>query len=258
MTLNNSSYSRPRSRFVQRVDWATHLMPRSAQKRARSLAKAFEAGFQAVLYPLFGNPGWLNPRTAVSYIRLRHSRVPYRQAVAFDSLLRMDSFHKSIGAVSVLNAGTLLGAVRQGAFAGRPGDIDLYAVYEHGVDSYLAEFRECSSLFRIVEARHKSTADGPAKLKFRAPIGIDVKVLAHDPISAGFLNPARVLTHDNTPVVWPGIASALTACVFSATFYIPNNFEELLVQYYGNSWKVPSARQFAKRHSVSLSTKRSA
>lgn len=222
-------------------------MPRFAQKRARRFAKAFEVGFQAVFYPLFGHPGWLNPRTAVSYFRLRHFRVPFRQVVAFDSLLRMDSFHKSIGAVSVLNAGTLLGAVRQGAFAGRPGDIDLYAVYEHGVDSYLAEFHECASRFRIVEARHKFTVDGPAKLKFRAPIGIDVKVLTHDPGSAGILEPARVLPLDNTPVVWPGLASALTACVFSATFYIPNNFEELLFQYYGNGWKVPSARQFAKR-----------
>lgn len=222
-------------------------MPRSAQKGARRLAKVFEAGFEAAYYPLFGNPGWLNPRTVVSYIRLRDSRVPYRQVVAFDSLLRMDSFHKSIGAVSLLNAGTLLGAVRQGAFAGRPGDIDLFAIYEHGVDSYLAKFRECASLFQIIEARHKFTADGPAKLKFRAPIGIDVKVLSHDPVLAGFLEPARVLSHDNTPVVWPGIASALTACVLSASFYIPNNFEELLVRYYGNGWKVPSARQFARR-----------
>lgn len=197
--------------------------------------------------PLFGHPGWLNSRTLAAFFKFRGESVPLRQASAFDGLLRVNEFHQSIGAVSLLSKGTLLGAVRQGAFAGRPFDIDLYVIYQKGIDAYLTALHEAGRSYRIVEARHKCTTFGPAKLRLRAPIRVDVQVLVHNPVGSGTLYADRVLPKSKFEIVWPGLASALTAQVFGREFFIPSNYSDLLGQWYGPTWKEPTSRQFAVR-----------
>lgn len=197
--------------------------------------------------PLFGHPGWLNPRTLSAFFKFRGESVPFRQTSAFDGLLRVNEFHQSIGAVSLLSKGTLLGAVRQGAFAGRPFDIDLYVIYQKGIDAYLSALHEAGRSYRIVEARHKCTTFGPAKLRLRASIRVDVQVLVHNPVDSGTLYADRVLPRSKFAIVWPGLSTALTAQVFGREYFIPSNYIDLLEQWYGPNWKEPTSRQFSVR-----------
>lgn len=249
MSHFDSDYFRARTDFVQWVDRLSSRARLSGplQKSVRREAKRLEARIQSYKFPLINHPGWLNPRTTSAFLQLRDQRVPFRQACALDSLLRVDHFHQSIGAVSVLNAGTLLGAVRQGAFAGRPGDIDLYVIYEKGIDAYLSAVRAFGGRHRIFEAQHKCTSSGPAKLKIRAPIGVDVLMLVHNPAESATLCPDRVLPRDRVQIAWPGRSAALTAQVFGREFAIPSNYVDVLTRYYGSAWTESTSRQFAVR-----------
>ncbi|MFM9094799.1 MAG: hypothetical protein ACKORD_07980, partial [Acidimicrobiaceae bacterium] len=54
----------------------------------------------------------------------RKDGVPFRQAEYFHHLLKFEEALANYGLTSFLMDGTLIGAVRQGAFAGRPLDLD--------------------------------------------------------------------------------------------------------------------------------------
>lgn len=235
-------------RFVVRVVAKATLLVGLRQAWRTPLVDLTDRAASArLLEELFYNPGWARPSAWAAGLRWRRSRVPFRQAMAFDALVRLSTFHRSIGAETILNAGTLLGAVRQGAFAGRPGDLDVYVIHPGGVDAYIAGLVSTGSKFGIRSGRHKRTAEGPAKLKLRAPIKTDVLVLAHDPRTPGVLRPERVVDRDRPSIAWPGRASALTARVFDAPFCIPDNYEAILMSYYGDGWQSPTAHQFAER-----------
>lgn len=236
------------ARFVVRVvAKATLVAGLRKGWRTRLVELTDRAASARLLEELLNNPGWVRPSAWAAALRWRGSRVPFRQVMAFDALVRLSAFHHAIGAATILNAGTLLGAVRQGAFAGRPGDLDVYVMHPGGIEAYIEGLASIGSKFGIRSGRHKRTAEGPAKLKLRAPIKTDVLVLAHDPRSPGILRPERVVDRDRPSVVWPGRASALAALVFDAHFCIPDNYEAILISYYGDGWRSPTAHQFAER-----------
>ncbi len=241
------SYVRETRFVVRAVAKAALLLHLRRAWRVRLVEMADRVVSARLLEELLYSPGWTRPSAWVAAVRWRRSGVPLRQAVAFDALVRLNAFHQKIGAETVLNAGTLLGAVRQGAFAGRPGDLDVYVIHQGGIEAYLAGLASVGSEFGIQSDRHKRTAEGPAKLKLRAPIRTDVLVLAHDPQAPGVLSPERVVDRGRPSIVWPGRASALTALVFDGYFCIPDNYEAVLMSYYGGCWRSSTARQFAER-----------
>lgn len=218
------------------------------EARRNAIMKELRTGrVSEVLERLFWHPGYLRLRAWTSFVRHRRRGIPLRQALAFDALLRITQFNRSIGAETVLNAGTLLGAVRQGAFAGRPGDLDLFVLHELGIDDYVARLAAEGSSFGIRANRHKVTALGPAKLKLRAPIKVDVLVLAAHPSEAGAYKPQRVFDKRGMLVEWPGVAQALRAEVFGQPFFIPDNFVSILERYYGEGWPTSSGAQHSIR-----------
>lgn len=214
-----------------------------------SMVRRARTGQLAVaLEKLCRHPGYLRIRAWKSFLRHRHRGVPFRQSLAFDALVRIDEFHHSIGAETILNAGTLLGAVRQGAFAGRPGDLDLFVMHKLGIDDYLRRVEVNGRAFGIRGARHKLTMQGPAKLKLRAPIRVDVLVLAANPERSGFHAPERVYDRQDRLVDWPGRGQALTAQVFGRRFFIPGNYVGILERNYGAGWRTSMVKQHATRH----------
>ena len=69
----------------------------------------------------------LRPKFApyVKYLKYMGKDIPFKQISALDNLLIFTRFLYENGISYFLSGGTLLGAVRQSSFAGRPGDIDL-------------------------------------------------------------------------------------------------------------------------------------
>lgn len=159
--------------------------------------------------------------------------------------MKIDELHQSIGAVSVLDAGTLLGAVRQGAIAGRSGDVNIFVILEREIDEHLSSLRRFGRQCRVSDARHKRTSSSPAKPKLRASVGVDVQILVHNPDRSGTLHPGRFLSRDRSRIPWLGLSAAWTARIFDREFFVPSNYIDLLTDYYGPDWKEPTSRQFA-------------
>lgn len=214
----------------------------------KKVVKVWLLGSPPVVTQLFHYPGWLSISAWRSFLRHRNNRVPWRHAVALDALKRLDAFHRSIGAVTLLKDGALLGAVRQGAFAGRPSDLDVAVVSPEPVEQYLSLLRRNKSRYRLQELAHKHNELGPAKLKLRSKIGIDVRLCHHDPLAPGHLSEQHNHIEPSAWIYeWRGSSHALMAALHGEYFHIPENYVDILTTHYGTSWRVPTAPQSAMR-----------
>lgn len=215
---------------------------------AQNRLKKFLLMEPPIIGPLFYYPGWMRIASWQSFLGHRGNEVPWRHAVALDALKSLDNFHRSIGAVTLLKDGALLGAVRQGAFAGRPGDLDVAVVSPVPVEEYLSALRREKYHYKLKELAHKYNRLGPAKLYLRSGIRIDIRLCHYEPEKPGFLvEQNNNIDQSSWVYEWPGRRQALTATLHGEAFYIPENYEDILGQHYGPSWRVATTRQVALR-----------
>lgn len=223
------------------IFFCNSMVPQNARKKIKSLILSPHT---RPFWGIFHHPGWLNPCTFVRYYRYRARGVPFKQANAFGVLKNLEDFHQRIDAVGIPVKGTLLGAVRNNAFAGRPGDFDFFVIVTGGVEHYLTCLSDFGGKYGLRQGAHKYTNNGPAKLKVIADIPVDVVVCDHDPKKPG------ILVEDNNPrpifgvIDWPGVGLAKKTGVFGVELFVPDNYESLLVSKYGVSWEFPQGEQW--------------
>jgi hypothetical protein len=173
--------------------------------------------------------------------RYRLWTVPTRQVPAFTSLLDLDQAARSAHAQYYLDAGTLLGAVRQGAFAGRPSDVDV-AFLSREEATAVVESLVPTPRYEVLQALHDRL-----HLYFRPipiwggrignPILVDISYEAQC-----FCIPSRT-----KPKLSTRLSLRTTADLFRKPFPICPCYKKRLESLYGVGWVTPVGTQYAKR-----------
>ena len=161
-----------------------------------------------------------------------------RQVPAYVVLLEVDQSAQRLQAKYFLDAGTLLGAVRQGAFAGRPSDVDvMFSSRDEAVRvvEELAQTRHFSVLRELQDRIHLYYQ--PIS-RFRGRIG--------NPVLCDVSYGGDCLCLPDKALGVPG-ARMWTADVFDKAFPICPCYERRLKSLYGPEWKIPSVTQVAER-----------
>ena len=191
--------------------------------------------------------------------RYRHIRVPFRQMLILDTALKVTKQLKNANIEYVILGGTLLGALRQGAFAGRPGDFDI-GIKETDVSKVLLLENELARLqLRLLNwgllnpakrNGHGSIVALPTGLEKVMPKRCQVQIMIYEfqdgtwrfqrwSRDLDHLDPAR-----NATVQFPAPGSMSELSIFGYNFPIPENTEEYLSICYGADWRTPNVKQF--------------
>jgi phosphorylcholine metabolism protein LicD len=192
----------------------------------------------------------------------RNAGVPFRQAEYFHHLLKFDEALNNYGLTSFLMDGTLIGAVRQGAFAGRPLDLDFAILTEQSFD--FEKFQ------KYLLSKKFSVWPGYEDLKFRKRFQFEYRVLfGLIKIHSGNIslvtfskdengdwsNPIEEISYKSKlpfgairsidSIGAENLSHLRKVKVFGRVFNAPQNAEELIAKQYGDDWMTPKSRQFA-------------
>jgi phosphorylcholine metabolism protein LicD len=187
----------------------------------------------------------------VIYLRFRYPlfyRLPSRQILAFHEANKFLLLTKSRNINFFLLEGCLLGAVRQGCFAGRPKDIDL-GIKESEVQSLL----DATPL--LIKAGAKSIKKEQAnniieKIHITFPLFlIDIaiyrkKIINNQEVWYG--EPENKTDTNYNGVAFPqnDLDHLITVKAYGKVFLSPSNPESYLEKIYGKNWKIPDKKQF--------------
>lgn len=175
--------------------------------------------------------------------------VPLRQMVALDTLIQFRDIHEALGIRVFLVGGLLLGAVRQGSFAGRPGDLDVAVDIPMHVASYAALLHELPipGLRRVEWPTRRGRTD---QLKIRSRLTVDVHVIEpaqrEAALPTGECNGKIADGSRDVDFHFPlqSSPSHFYANVLGHRFLVPNNYLDMLHEQYGSAWKKAKGPQF--------------
>jgi hypothetical protein len=208
------------------------------------------------------------PWLSLKLIRIySYIRVPFRQLIILDTALKVTDQLKNANIEFVILGGTLLGAVRQGAFAGRPGDFDI-GIKEADVskvlllENELAHFR--LKLINKPPLRPSGASSKgsltvlPMGLEKVLPLRCQVQIMVYEfkdgawiwqRWSADFHDMSRA--DRNATIQFPIPGSKIESSIFGHNFPIPENTEEYLSICYGADWRTPNVKQFGPNLAIS-------
>jgi hypothetical protein len=173
--------------------------------------------------------------------------LPYRHYKALLILNKFKEISKKLGFVFFLDSGLLLGAVRQGCFAGRPKDLDI-GVKDHYKKkilsnlNYIKKFFYCQKPF---PERQKNSFYFLTKKEDKLFLRLDgllfqinfykydkkkrlwIRFHDHNDKGKKYYLPSRALKN---------LKKIKTYLKYE--FYIPMFYEKLLIQMYGKNWKI--------------------
>lgn len=174
--------------------------------------------------------------------------IPLKQISAIDNLLVFTRFLDQHRINYFLSGGTLLGSVRQNAFAGRPGDIDL-AILEQDEKRFLALTDEIEGLGFARDTNYLHHPDKLVFTKWRTP---HVDVMVYRPTEGSdnqLIGAYRHINASGQPFTCPiDFTKPRFGKIFSYEFPIPVNSEDFIENQYGASWRTPDAPQLSLRH----------
>jgi phosphorylcholine metabolism protein LicD len=187
----------------------------------------------------------------VTYLRFKYPlfyRLPSRQILAFDVTNKFLKILKSKKINFFLLEGCLLGAVRQGCFAGRPQDID-FGIKE----SELQSLFDATTL--LIKNGAKSIRKEEAnniieKIDITFPLmRIDVHIYRKIKINGQDLWFAQSEINKGSKfsgVTFPisDLENLITLKAYGKNFLSPSNKEVYLEKVYGKNWKIPDKKQF--------------
>lgn len=206
----------------------------------------------AVYTQLLRHPGYLYPLPILALASSRCKDAPLRQKVALDTLICFRDLHEALGIRVFLVGGLLLGAIRQGSFAGRPGDLDVAVDIPMHVASYAALLHELPipGLRRIEWPTRRGRTD---QLKIRSRLTVDVHIIESaqremarltgeciGKIADGSRDLDVHLPLQSSP-------SHIYADLLGEKFLVPNNYHDMLNVQYGAAWEMPKGPQFGVR-----------
>ena len=223
-------------------------LPKSFKIFALRCAKYGRIPFFCSIFDfLFRSPGILNYKIYKFYYSNKINSLPFKQVPALMDLIALKKIHEELGLSIMLDAGILLGAVRQGAFAGRPKDLDLFVIDQDGIDIYIKKIMESLKRKRFKFYPPMLSNSGPVCLKLYGHTMIDVFLLRIKNDEAGVYIPDN-LPHNlirHREIEWSGLNKQLTATLYGYKFFIPTNWESVVKKQYGKNWKNPDKQQLA-------------
>lgn len=172
--------------------------------------------------------------------------IPFKQISALDNLLLFTRFLNKNGISYFLSGGTLLGAVRQSSFAGRPGDIDL-GILEDDQIKLLKLLPQLEKLNFVLDPMYSHFEDKIVFTKWRTP-HVDVMVYRRlDKVSEGSnISFSHVNASAKKFICSIDLTESRMASIFDYKFPVPKNAEEFIANQYGESWRLPDAPQFVR------------
>jgi hypothetical protein len=188
--------------------------------------------------------------------KFRKDRVPFRQVLMLDTSLKFTRLLDHYNIDYVLLTGSLLGAVRQRAFAGRPRDFDL-AIRKRDRQKLLELIPSFKSQGLCVYecTGRRDSANGfivafPSLLCFQERWA-EIDIHTYVECDGGKWRWDR--WDQDIPMIsfgldFPTIGSECFAEIFSYKFKIPTNWEEYLVAVFGKDWRTPDSKQFSWRN----------
>lgn len=190
---------------------------------------------------------YLTLKVSLKYSKLK---VPFPQILMLDTALKVSNKLEENCIDYCLIGGSLLGAVRQKAFAGRPSDFDI-AIKERDWQNLLSKEPQLTALGLKIKdhtsIRLDKTSYGgivhiwPKILKPKTRWGmIDIHIYAQvgDRWRFKYSDPEL----DEVPkfqvlIDFPDSSGISLGEIFGYRFPIPTNFEEYLLQAFGENWK---------------------
>lgn len=180
----------------------------------------------------------------VKCLKYLGKHVPFKQISALDNLLLFTRFLNENRISYFLSGGTLLGAVRQGSFAGRPGDIDL-GILEDDEIKLLELLPQLGKLNFVRDPMYAHFEDKIVFTKWRTP---HVDIMVYRPLNRMSEVSGTSFCHVNASakkfICSIDFSELRTASIFDYKFPVPKNAEEFIANQYGESWRVPDAPQF--------------
>ena len=180
----------------------------------------------------------------VKYLKYIGKGIPFKQITALDNLLLFTRFLNENEISYFLSGGSLLGAVRQNSFAGRPGDIDL-GILEDDQIRLLKLLPLLEKLNFVRDPNYQHFEDKIVFTKWRTP---HVDVMVYRPLNDESEVSSMSYCHVNASakkfICSIDLTELRTTCIFDYKFPVPKNAEEFIANQYGESWRVPDAPQF--------------
>lgn len=188
-------------------------------------------------------------------VKYRKSGVPFRQLLMLDTALKFTRLLDKHEIDYVLLTGSLLGAVRQRAFAGRPRDFDL-AIRKRDRQKLLdliPRFKNQGLCVYECTGRRDS-ANGfivafPNLLRFQDRWA-EIDIHTYVECAGGRWRWDRWdqdIPKISFEIDFPNGGSENYAEIFSNKFKIPGNWEDYLVAVFGEDWRTPDSKQYAWR-----------
>lgn len=177
------------------------------------------------------------------YLKYLGKGIPFKQIMAMDNLLIFSGILRKYGVEHFLTGGTILGAVRQRSFAGRPGDVDL-AILESNQKLFesLAPLLEEKGFIRDPNYIH--FLDKFVFTKWRTP-HVDVSI--YRPCSKPNLGGIPEYVHRDASGkrgdFLIDFSQRRLASIYGYEFMVPRNAEEFIEQQYGPLWRNPDSPQ---------------
>jgi len=188
--------------------------------------------------------------------------IPVRQLVALDILLEIKNLFRLIGINFFLLDGTLLGAVRQESFAGRPNDIDL-GIKEKDYAKLLNSLDKIEQCFKS-DLRQINNEDFSDSKIIRSKFAQKNRKFYF--IIKGIMVDFSVfcLAEKSSSLIWEGetfykeynnfygtlyfeyndLNNLDSVKLFDNSFYCPKNKKDYLIKLYGENWLIPIKKQF--------------
>jgi len=186
--------------------------------------------------------------------RYRKCRVPFRQTLMLDTAIKFTRLLDVHEIDYVLLTGSLLGSIRQKAFAGRPRDFDL-AIKKQDRNKLLdlvCEFKK-NGLCMYEATGRRDAANGfilafPNALRFQDKWAeIDIHTYLEHGSGWRWDRWDLDIPKITFEIDFPELAEQAYSEIFGYKFKIPSNWEDYLVALYGENWRLPDSKQYAWR-----------
>ncbi len=173
-----------------------------------------------------------------------HHRIPTNQVFALLVLRKVMHACALTKVEVVVSGGTLLGAVRDGRFAGRPSDVDIRVMGTYEEARKFASILQTSYQHFLYHREHVDRIQllfcpklFPTRLRVRSGFLLDIEFTTKDSNKTAW--------DENSKHVGPVMTDhwtthgGLVASIFDCQVLVPDQWEEYLIQVYGADWQTP-------------------
>jgi hypothetical protein len=170
--------------------------------------------------------------------------IPFNHLKMINILIDVIKIIEKLNINYFIISGTLLGAIRQNSFAGRPGDIDIAINNEDSIKL---------KNFLIIHKKKLDITQGPifknSCLWLRIK-GETVDINLFKKSKKNFIGKCYCYfknKHINLILPSDVFVNKKKSNLYYISFFVPKNYNYVINELYGNKWKIPNKKQFVWR-----------